>query len=205
MKLITRSLAEQMQRITIQISMRDNETMKVFGGRLWIGPSKGRGMWSNDQSMKAGSGSRIHSHGGTIAKGIRLALISSPLSFKQLFPRHLFIISSNVHCICETMPNRGSRPKQTCAPEQRRIRSLNWTVFQACTGQTSLVNARVSSVPCNWYNVKKLFSDRPGKTYGPSLWVSLKENSCILLLKPSANSTWQPDSQSRVLYPTHAA
>lgn len=102
----------------------------------------------------------------TIARGIRLAPISSPLSFQQLFPPYLFRISPNAHRIChncKTMANGGSRPKLF---HQRLCVTWSEPLFS----QTSLVNARVSLVPCNWYNVKKQFSDRPEKTYGPCLW-----------------------------------
>lgn len=67
-----------------------------------------------------------------------------------------------------------------------------------------LVNARVSSAPCDWYNVRKWFSVRPEKTSGPCLWsgVFMKASSCILLLKQSVALRQQhltPASQQRTV------
>ncbi len=81
-------------------------------------------------------------------------------------PPSWFTTSPNAHRIYhdrETMTNGGSRPKRF---HQRLCVTWSEPLF----GQTSLVNARVSLVPCNWYNVKKQFRDRPEKTYGPCLW-----------------------------------
>lgn len=120
----------------------------------------------------------------TMAKGIRLAPISSPLSFKQQFPRYLFIISPNVDCMChncETMPNRGSRPKQTfvtLSHERRGTLSLDWTVFQRSPAKLALLTPEFPQFPVTdtmWKSYlvtgqKRLMGHLSGQARTESVW-----------------------------------
>ncbi len=98
----------------------------------------------------------------TIAREIRLAPISSPATLSTFlvhnFPKRSPYLSWPRDNDQWRLSAKAVPPATLC--------NLKWTAFS----QTSLVNARVSLVPCNWYNVKKQFGDRPEKTYGPCLW-----------------------------------
>lgn len=150
-------------------------------GRLWIWPqtSKGRGMWSNDQSMRARSGSPVQSHRADRTNNSQRNPARSdflpaiiPATVSTLFVHHFPKRSPYLSWLRDNAQRRLSAktdPWRSCTLFPR----VTW--IELLFGRTRLVNARVSSVvfssfPCNWYNVKKLFSDRPEKTYGPCLW-----------------------------------